>query len=85
MTAWDEIPVIHGYNENSRGVGLADMAYAIQTGRPSRASGEMAYHVLETMVGFMESSKSGKYYDLESTCERPKPLPQNLPEFVLDE
>jgi len=85
MTAWDEIPVIHGYNENSRGVGFADMAYAIQTGRPNRANGEMAYHVLETMVGFMESSKSGKYYDLQSTCKRPQPLPQNLPEFVLDE
>jgi predicted dehydrogenase len=84
MTAWDEIPVIHGYNENSRGVGLGDMAYAVGNKRAARASGEMAYHVLETMVGFMESSKSGSYYEMRSTCNRPAPLPPNCPEFMLD-
>jgi len=84
MTAWDEIPVIHGYNDNSRGVGLGDMAYAIRNKRAGRASGEMAYHVLETMVGFMESSKSGRYYEMHSTCNRPAPLPPNCPEFMLD-
>ena len=26
---WDELPVGHKYNENSRGLGLSDMAYAI--------------------------------------------------------
>jgi hypothetical protein len=85
MKPWDDIPVIHGYNENSRGVGLADMAYAVQTGRQHRASGDLAYHVLETMSGFLESAKNGCYYDLESSCTRPMPLPANLPEFVLDE
>ena len=44
---WDELSVIHKYNENSRGLGLSDMAYAIRDRRPNRASGEMAYHVLE--------------------------------------
>jgi predicted dehydrogenase len=85
MTAWDEIPVIHGYNDNSRGVGLGDMAYAIQNKRAARASGEMAYHVLETMVGFMESSKIGRYHEMRSTCSRPAPLPPNCPEFMFDE
>jgi predicted dehydrogenase len=85
MSEWDEIPLIYGYNENSRGVGLADMAYAIQFGRQHRANGEMAYHVLETMVGFLEASKTGKFYELESSCKRPELFPSNLPEFVLDE
>jgi predicted dehydrogenase len=84
MTVWDEIPVIHGYNENSRGVGLGDMAYAVQTGRSNRASGEMAFHVLETMVGFMESAKNEKYYKLTSSCAKPEPLTPNLPDFVLE-
>ena len=85
MTPPTEIPLLFDYNENSRGVGLADMVYAILSKRAHRANGDMAYHVLETMFGFAQSSKSGKSYKLESTCSRPAPLPMDLPEFVLDE
>ena len=41
------------YNENTRGIGPADMAYAIRAGRAHRASGELAYHVLEAMWASM--------------------------------
>jgi predicted dehydrogenase len=85
MTPLKEVPVVFQYNENSRGVGLADMAYAVLFKRQHRASGDMAYHVLEIMVGFMESSKTGRVYRLQSSCERPQPLPADLPEFVLNE
>src|SRR5690606_19919273 len=34
---WSEVPHTHGYSENSRGLGVADMAYALRTGRPHRA------------------------------------------------
>lgn len=30
---WNEVPLTHGYTENSRGIGVADMAYALRTGR----------------------------------------------------
>lgn len=76
---WDEVPATHGYNENTRGLGLADMAYAIRDERPHRANGEMAYHVLEIMHGLLDSSKEGKYYNLSSTCKRPSPLPADFP------
>jgi len=85
MSPLEDIPLLYDYSENSRGVGLADMIYAINSGRKHRANGEMAYHVLETMFGFFKSSKEGKYCDIESTCERPMPLKMGLPEFVLDE
>jgi len=85
LSPFDDIPLLYGYNENSRGVGLADMIYAIKYGRKNRASGEMAYHVLETMYSFIESSNSGKYYNLKSTCSKPEPFKMGLPEFVLDE
>ena len=42
----------HYWVENSRGVGVADMAYAIRDSRPHRASGELAYHVLDLMHAF---------------------------------
>jgi hypothetical protein len=60
------------------------MAKAIMTGRPHRASGELAYHVLEAMHGFHEASEQGKHYVMESTCERPAPLPLGLANFQLD-
>ncbi|MCC3373932.1 Gfo/Idh/MocA family protein [Cohnella sp. REN36] len=82
--AWTEIPLTHGYAENARGVGAADMAKAIQTGRRHRANGELAYHVLEAMHGFHDASEQGKHYVMESTCERPAPLPLGLRDFELD-
>lgn len=82
---WTEMPLTHGYTVNSRGIGVADMAYAIRTGRKHRANGEMAYHVLEVMYGFHDASVSGQHYELTSTCQRPEPLPVHLPAYVLDE
>ncbi|MGI6706597.1 MAG: Gfo/Idh/MocA family protein [Clostridia bacterium] len=82
---WSEIPLTHGYAENSRGIGVADMAYAIRSGRPHRANGGLAYHVLDIMHGFHDASDSGSHYELASTCEQPAPLPLNLPKGLLDE
>lgn len=71
---WVEIPLTHGNTDNNRGIGVADMARAIAEGRPHRASGEMAYHVLEAMHGFHDASAEGKHYIMQSTCERPAPM-----------
>jgi hypothetical protein len=54
------------------------MAQAILSGREHRASGELAYHVLEAMLSFEKSSRMGKHILLESSCDRPAPLPANL-------
>lgn len=72
------VPYTHGYSENSRGLGLADMAAAMQSGRPHRANGQMAYHVLDTMHAFLDSSNTGTHVMLKSTCERPEALPLGL-------
>lgn len=42
-----EVVYKHGYSENSRGMGVADMAYALHSGRAHCANGELARHVLE--------------------------------------
>ena len=81
---WSEVPLTHGYTEEGRGLGVADLAYAIRTGRRHRASGEVAYHVLEIMHGFHDSAREGKHYLLESACESPAPLPLHLPNGTLD-
>jgi len=71
---WSEIPLLSDFSDNSRALGLTDMAEAITEGRPHRASGEQAYHVLEVMHGIHDASASGQYYQLKSTCARGEPL-----------
>jgi predicted dehydrogenase len=77
---WRDVPLTHGYAENSRGIGVADMAYAIRENRPHRASGQLGYHVLEAMHGFHDASEQGRHYQMTSTVERPAPLPARWPE-----
>ena len=58
---WREVPVRHAYADcNYRIIGVADMAQAIRSGRPHRASGALAFHVLEVMEAFQSSSDSGR-------------------------
>ena len=80
-----EVPLTHGYAENTRGVGVADMAVALRTGRPHRANGQLAYHVLDLIHAFHDASDSGRHIDVQSTCDRPAPLPVGLPFGKLDE
>lgn len=76
---WEEIALTHGYAENSRGLGVADMADAISENRPHRASGELTYHVLEAMHGFLDASESGQYYPMQSAGVRPQAMPEQWP------
>ena len=75
---WSEIPLTHGYTENSRSLGVADMAGALQKGRSHRASGELTYHVLDLMHAFHDAAAQGRHVELESTCGQPVPLPLGL-------
>lgn len=76
---WSDVPLAFGFAENSRGIGVADMAAAIERDRPHRASGDLAFHVLDIMDGFHDASREGRYYTPASTVERPAPLPLGLP------
>lgn len=85
VSGWEEVPIIHPFNEtshqeNSRGIGLVDMAYAIRDKRMERASGQMAFHSLEVMEGLLKSAKEGRFYHLESTFDQPEALPVNFPQ-----
>jgi predicted dehydrogenase len=76
---WEPVPSAFGYAENSRGLGLAEMAGAIRAGRPHRASGELAFHVLDVMETCYESSREGRHIEVSSRCERPEPMKEGLP------
>ena len=82
---WSELPMTHPYTANSRGLGVADLAYALRSGRPHRASGDLAFHVLEIMQAIHEASDGAAHITLQSTCERPAPLPLGLLPGALDD
>ena len=76
--SWHEIPFSHGYRENSRGLGVAEMADAIVNDRPHRASGALTGHVLEVMHGIHIAAESGSRYELKQAGVRPDSLPRNF-------
>ncbi len=77
--AWTDVPLTHPYTENSRGLGLADMAQALRSGRPHRASGELGLHALEVVHAFLASSEEGRHVEVHSTFDRPEALPARPP------
>jgi len=81
---WSPVPLSHVYSENWRSIGVADMAYGLQSGRKHRANGQMAYHVVDVMQSFLDSGEKGRHVTLASTCERPAALPTGLVEGKLD-
>jgi len=62
---------------NGRGMGVLDMARAIRAGVPHRATGTLAYHILDTMVSMSESVKSGTFVDVESSAPGSAALPED--------
>jgi predicted dehydrogenase len=81
---WSEVPLAYGYSDNSRGLGLADMAAALRSRRRHRASGELTYHVLDLMHAFHDASREGRHVEVASTCERPALLPLGLRDGLVD-
>lgn len=58
--------------------GLADMADAIAAGRPHRASGELALHVLEVIEAIRMSSAEGRRVAISSRCPQPEPIGDDI-------
>ncbi|MEI8095496.1 MAG: Gfo/Idh/MocA family oxidoreductase [Spirochaetales bacterium] len=67
QSEWSEIPLLFGYAENSRGLGLSEMATAISEGRPARAGVGMTLHVLELMHAFHRSADTKRQVTLKTT------------------
>ncbi len=81
---WREVELTHSA-EVMRGIGAADMAHALHSGRDHRASGALAYHVLDVMHAIGESSEQGAHITLTSACDQPAPLPVGLPPRLLED
>lgn len=60
----------------SRGTGVLEMARALRAGRPHRAQGELAFHVLDTMASIAESIDTKSFVDVESSTAPVPALPE---------
>jgi predicted dehydrogenase len=71
---WNEVPLLYGLADNSRGIGLSDLADALDDRRPARASGDLTLHVLEIMHGIHRSAETKTEYRVKNLCDQPLPL-----------
>ena len=70
-----EVPQLYpNLGTYTRGSGVLDLARAAAEGGKPRVSAEMALHVVEAITGMMESARTGKIYEMKTSCERPLPL-----------
>lgn len=69
--SWETLTPVFDSARNERGLGVEDMVKSIWEDRRHRASGELAYHVLEAMHAFMRSSAESRHITLESSYKVP--------------
>ena len=68
----------HAFREEYRGLGVAEMAWAMRRGRKNRASKEMAYHALEVLYGIVKSSQMKANQVMQSSFEKLPPIPRGF-------
>jgi predicted dehydrogenase len=79
-----QLPLMFAYRDNSRGLGLADMCKAIETGRDARANSVQQMHVLEILTSFEKSSREKKYIELKTKFNRVAPMKNAVMNGILD-
>ena len=82
--SWTDMPLSFANAENSRGLGVADMASAHENKREHRANAHTAYHVLDIMHSILDSSETGQHIELPSSMTRPSPFPEGLSDGEVD-
>jgi len=83
-SGWQEVEPTHGYGGTSRGIGAADIAAAVAGERTHRATGELAFHVLDVGLAMYESSDSGRAMEVACKLERPPAFPEGVTADISD-
>jgi len=73
MDKWTKVPELVEYKDTNRGIGIVDMISAIANGRPLRASGELACHIMDILIAFDEAALEKKMIPLATNCTPPRP------------
>jgi predicted dehydrogenase len=71
---WQPVAPNAGYRNAGRGTGVADMAEALSTNTEHRASGALAYHVLDIMESLLKAAETTRTQEVKSTTPPPPPV-----------
>ena len=82
---YKEIPLLFDYKDNSRALGLADMAKSIESGRIPRAYYDQTLHVLEVMESFKTSGETKQFVSIQSKFTPHPPMKNNAIFGILDD
>ena len=74
MMEWEERSLAYQPPVNGRGLGIHDISESLTQGRLPRASGALAFHVLDAMHSILESSETGSRVRLTSFVNQPSPM-----------
>ena len=65
-----------------RGLGALEIARSVAADVPHRASGELAYHILDTMASVSESVEERRWVDVTSSAPVTPAIPQDWDPFI---
>ena len=71
--AYEPVPVHEPFHGTDWGRALAELSEAISEGRPQRATGTHAAHVVEILEAIASSSADGRPVEVTSVFEAPRP------------
>lgn len=71
---WETVALTRPYADNTRGLGVADLAESIAAGHTHRANGELALHVLEVMQATLDAAAQRRTIDIETRVDKPLPM-----------
>jgi predicted dehydrogenase len=81
---WERVDRSEASAGHGRGLGVADLCSAVRDARPHRAHGALAYHVLDALLAVLDAARHGHHAEVDSSCERPAPLPASDVQEWLD-
>jgi predicted dehydrogenase len=77
---WHSVPITGVYAE--RGLGVLDLSRAARTGGKPIASGELGYHVLDTLMAIDEAMTKDRTVSIESRIDRVPLVADNFDPFA---
>ncbi len=74
-----ELPELYArVKDYSRGLGVLELADAIDTGRKNRTGRDLILHVTEAAEAVRTSAVTGEFYRMQTSCSRPDPIPPGV-------
>ena len=75
--AWQDVPFTARGDRDARGIGLHELVEAIAAGRPERASGSLALHVVDVARGILVAAAESRVVEIGSRASKPERCPSS--------